>query len=270
MKYKAFALDLDGTLLVGEELPADNIKALQRAKAQGIEVMLATARWSQIAERTAQLMGISDLVIACSGAQVRDPKTGVDIFDHRLPEDFCHDLFAICNSQRCIATVTFENDVRIKLDGEPDVGAMATEMSWVRELNVDASNLPRVAAVQGTGCIAQIREQLSARFADRVNIFDSIGPTGRIILIITAKAATKGAALEAACQHLGIHRDEVVAFGDAENDVEMLRAAGAAVVMGQADEATKAEADYITKANFEAGVAHAVNQILELGALPKA
>ncbi|MEQ8692943.1 MAG: HAD hydrolase family protein [Pseudomonadales bacterium] len=85
MKYKAFALDLDGTLLVGEELPADNIKALQRAKAQGIEVMLATARWSQIAERTAQLMGISDLVIACSGAQVRDPKTGVDIFDHRRP-----------------------------------------------------------------------------------------------------------------------------------------------------------------------------------------
>ena len=50
----------------------------------------------------------------------------------------------------------------------------------------------------------------------------------------TAKAATKGAALEAACRELGITRESVVAFGDAENDLEMFRAAGQAVAMGQA------------------------------------
>ena len=263
MRYKAFALDLDGTLLVGEDLPEANIQALQRAKQHGVEVMMATARWSQIAERTAQKMGISDLVIACSGAQVRDPASGQDIFDHRLPADFCEALFGICNSQRCIATVTFDDDVRLKLDGEPDPAGMAAEMSWVQALEVDTQNLPRIAAVQGTRCVATIREQLEARYADEVNIFDSIGPTGKIIITITAKAATKGAALQAACDHLGISRSQVVAFGDAENDLDMLQAAGTAVVMGQADEKTKAVADYVTKPNFEAGVAHAVNQILD-------
>ncbi|MFT7651321.1 MAG: Cof subfamily protein (haloacid dehalogenase superfamily) [Limisphaerales bacterium] len=269
MNYKAFALDLDGTLLVGEDLPEENIVALKRAKAAGIQIMMATARWSQIAERTAAKMGISDLVIACSGAQVRDPVSNQDIFDRRLPVEFCEELFSICNQERCIATVTFDDDVRVKLDGEPDPDTLAEEMSWVPELIVDPANMPRVAAVQGSGCVAKIRATLEERYRESVNIFDSIGPSGKIIIIITAKAGTKGAALQAACDHLGIERHQVVAFGDAENDVEMFRAAGAAVAMGQSDAATKAEADYVTLANHEAGVAHAVNLILDHGRLPQ-
>ena len=99
-----------------------------------------------------------------------------------------------------------------------------------------------------------------------MNIFDSIGPTGRIIITITAKAATKGAALQAACNHLGIDRSETVAFGDAENDLEMFRAAGAAVAMGQADDATKAAATFVTKPNTEAGVGYAIDRLLQNGA----
>ncbi len=265
MTYKAFAIDLDGTLLVGEDIPPQNIEAVRRAHDAGVHVMIATARWWQIAQRIGDQMGIQDLVIACSGAQVRDMATGRDIWDHRLPADFTEDLFRICNEQRCIATVTFDEDVRLKLDGEPDVSRMEQEMSWVRQLEVDEANLPRIAAVQGSGCIRVIREELEARYADRVNIFDSIGPTGKLIITITEKAATKGNALGAACQHLGIDRSQSVAFGDAENDLEMFRAAGAAVAMGQADDVTKAAATYVTLPNYEAGVAHAINRYLDHG-----
>ena len=61
--------------------------------------------------------------------------------------------------------------------------------------------------------------------------------------------------------------DEVVAFGDAENDLEMFRAAGAAVAMGQADEQTRAAADFVTRTNEEAGVAYAIDRILERGSV---
>ena len=76
--------------------------------------------------------------------------------------------------------------------------------------------------------------------SDRVHFFDSIGPTGKIILTITASTASKGAALQAACAHLGLQPREVVAFGDAENDIEMFRVAGASVAMGQASDEVKA------------------------------
>ena len=65
--------------------------------------------------------------------------------------------------------------------------------------------------------------------------------------------------------HLGITTDQVVAFGDSENDVEMFRASGAAVAMGQADDATRAAATHVTARNDEAGVAQAVRRILETG-----
>lgn len=267
MAVKALAIDLDGTLLVGEDIPAENVEAVKRASAAGIKVMIATARWSQHAARIGERMGIADPVIACSGAQVRDLAQARDVFDHRLPADFAGELFEICNAERCIATVTFGNDVRLKLEGEPDLGQMGEEMSWVKSLSLDAADLPRIAAVQGTGCIERIRGELGERYADRVNIFDSIGPSGRIIVTITEKTGTKGAALHAACEHLGISADEVVAFGDAENDLEMFRAAGAAVAMGQADETTKSAADFVTRANHEAGVAFAIDRILERGSL---
>lgn len=265
MKYKAYAIDLDGTLLVGEDIPQGNIDAIRRAKDAGVHVLIATARWSHIAQRIGDELGIQDLVIACSGAQVRDMSNGRDIFDHRLPPQFTRELFDICNQQRCIATVTFDEDVRLKLDGEPDMSQMGDEMSWVSELAVDETNLPRIAAIQGKSCIEQIRNELSDKYADTVNIFDSIGPTGRIIITVTAKAATKGAALHAACEHLGISTEQAVAFGDAENDLEMFRAAGAAVAMGQADEVTKKAATFITLPNTEAGVAHAIDHLLQHG-----
>jgi hydroxymethylpyrimidine pyrophosphatase-like HAD family hydrolase len=59
----------------------------------------------------------------------------------------------------------------------------------------------------------------------------------------------------------------VVAFGDAENDVDMFRLAGASVAMGQADEATKSAASFVSKPNFEAGVAYAIRRLLDRGAL---
>ncbi len=105
----------------------------------------------------------------------------------------------------------------------------------MRQLQGAADSLPRVAAIQGASVNARIRAELEPRFSDRVHFFDSIGPTGKVILTITAANASKGAALEAACRYLELSPREVVAFGDADNDVEMFRVAGASVAMGQAE-----------------------------------
>ena len=265
MAYRAFAIDLDGTLLVGEHVPQENIDALRRAHAEGYQIIIATARWVQMAQRIEAEIGVQGPVIACSGAQVFDPATNRDIFDHRLPADFVRDLYAICDEERCIATVTVEDRVLLKLDGEPDPAQMPEEMRWVRQLAGAADSLPRVAAIQGSAVNRRIREELMARYDSRVHFFDSIGPTGKIILTLTSASASKGDALRAACDHLHITPDEVVAFGDSENDVEMFRAAGASVAMGQADSATKAAATHVTTRNDEAGVARAVEQILATG-----
>ena len=203
MKFKALAIDLDGTLLVGERIPADNVVAVRAARDAGLKIIIATARWHHMALRIANELEISGPLIACSGAQVHLSIEDRDIFDERLPEDFVAELYKLCDGERCVATVTVADRVLLKLDGEPDRAAMLPEMRWVRQLTGAADSMPRVAAIQGGRVNARIRAELEPRYKDRVNFFDSIGPTGKIILMITAATASKGAALEAACRFPG-------------------------------------------------------------------
>ncbi len=268
MKYAALAIDLDGTLLVGDDVPQANVQAIRAALAAGLRVIIATARWSQFALRLGGELGIDGPVIACSGAQVYDPALPGDVFDRRLPRDFVEALYAICNEERCIATITLDEHVEIKMDGQPNQRFMSPEMRWAQSLQLEGrNNLPRVAAVQGSHCGERIRRELGEAFRGTVNIVDSIGPTGKVILTLTAREATKGAALQAACDHLQLDTGEVVAFGDAENDLAMFRLAGASVAMGQADDVTRAAATYVSKPNTDAGVAHAINRLLAHGEL---
>ena len=88
MQFKALAIDLDGTLLVGEKIPPDNIVAVRAARDAGLKIIIATARWHHMARRVADELEIDGPMIACSGAQVHLSAEDRDIFDQRLPADF--------------------------------------------------------------------------------------------------------------------------------------------------------------------------------------
>ena len=68
-------------------------RAVGAAVDAGWSVVLATARWYQLAERTARSLGLVDPVIACSGAEVRRLRDGVDLLDVRLPAAFTAELY---------------------------------------------------------------------------------------------------------------------------------------------------------------------------------
>ena len=88
---------------------------------------------------------------------------------------------------------------------------------------------------------------------DQVKIINSIGPTGRTVITITAHDADKGFALKAACNHLSIAIDSIGAFRDAENDIMMFKRAGLSIAMGQADDNVKASASLVTGGRREDG-----------------
>lgn len=253
---KALAIDLDGTLLVGEKLPERNRRAVAAASRAGYKVIIATARWRQLAERVGEEIGLAGQpVIACSGAQVYSTAQGRDIFDTRLPPSFTREFLELCNAHRCIASATVDNHTLLKMSPKPAPEYLSGELQWVEAFAGLAAELPRIATVQGTGAIEAVRELHARRYSEEVNIFDSIGPSGRVVITITAKAADKGAALDKACDYLGVSTADVIAFGDAGNDIEMFRRAGRSVAMGQAADEVKAAATDVTAPHDEGGVA---------------
>ncbi|NCC80532.1 MAG: hypothetical protein EOM07_13120, partial [Clostridia bacterium] len=62
-----------------------------------------------------------------------------------------------------------------------------------------------------------------------------------------------------------IEESEIMAIGDAPNDLEMIEGAGLGVAMGNAHEIIKEASDFITRTNDEDGVAYVLNRYLHLG-----
>lgn len=75
-------------------------------------------------------------------------------------------------------------------------------------------------------------------------------------------SASKGQALTALADSLGISLEETMAVGDGVNDVSMLRAAGLGVAMGQAPRRVRASADLVTASNAEDGLAQVIEDVI--------
>src|SRR3712207_2059395 len=132
MELQALAIDLDGTLLSPDETVSErNRAAVGAALDAGWKLIVATARWYQLAEEVASIFGVQGPVIACSGAEVRRLADGADLFDVRLPREFADDLYAICDNMRCLAWIALDSEVLIKMDGTAPEGSLPHSLRQV-------------------------------------------------------------------------------------------------------------------------------------------
>jgi Cof subfamily protein (haloacid dehalogenase superfamily) len=267
MTHRAFAIDLDGTLLNSDhQVSPANRRAAEAAVAAGFEIIIATARWYQLALDVARQLDLAGPAIACSGAEVRRLSDGADLFDVRVPSAFADQIFSLCDEIRCIVWAPLDDTVLFKLDGNPPSG-VPPEIRHVAKLSGAATVAPRMILVQGTAAIKRVVDDLAGEWSDRVRFVESISSDTKSILTLTSTGADKGVALAVACKELDIHPSQVVAIGDAQNDVEMFRVAGTSFAMGQASDMVKAAATHVTGPNDEDGVAQAIDRVLrEAGA----
>lgn len=108
------------------------------------------------------------------------------------------------------------------------------------------------------GLFADMKEREQAW--QELKQFDSLELVGSLKYNIEINAAgvNKGKGLLELGEILGISREEIMVFGDGDNDIAMLREVGFGVAMQNADEEVKAVADYVTGSNDEDGVAKAI------------
>jgi Cof subfamily protein (haloacid dehalogenase superfamily) len=266
MKYKALAIDLDGTLLHSDErVTTRSLDALKAAQAAGLRIIIATARWYQLADRIAREIDTHEPIIACAGAQVRRPADKHDLLDLRMPEEFSSQLYTLLDARRCIACVALDEAVLLKMEGRPDPASFPPEAILLNRLTGAAHALARIVLIQGSEATAHVIEKLGDRWKESVRFVESFSSKRKSMLTLTAAGADKGAALSVACAEMGISSMEVVAFGDAEADIEMFRVAGASVAMGQASAHVKSIATAVTLTNDEDGVAFAIERMLDAG-----
>ena len=107
--------------------------------------------------------------------------------------------------------------------------------------------------------LPQIKAQIASFLPEELTVVQ----TAPFYLEIIPAAINKGQGVLDTCAALGILPSDTIAFGDAENDIPMLRAAGIGVAMANAAPAVKAAADYVTLSNNDDGIAAALAQFLK-------
>lgn len=268
MKISCCVFDLDGTLLTSENKISDVDKAtLKELSLSGVKIIIATGRCElQIKEYLHQL-GISDPAITCNGSCISNPETH-EILHRRFldPNDVRH-IIDTAVSQN-LDYLFYTPDYVYHAYSSKRVKFFLSYNENVREeFRVPIRQAENYPSEEGYKNILKIliHDDTSRipEFQDSFNKNNTltIVSSGKNLIDIMPDNTSKGNAVKILAEKLGIPICEVVAFGDSQNDEEMLRAAGFSVAMGNADDSIKKICDYVTSSNDEYGITKAIKHI---------
>lgn len=273
-QIKMIGLDLDGTLLNSKkELLPYTKNVLAKALEAGIHVLVATGRpYTGIPEELRVFPGMR-YALTSNGARILDTETGEVLIEHLLPLENAKKALEIIRKYDTLQEVYFDGQGyadRSKLDNIGKYHHNPYMWEYVRTSRIAVPDIRDVIERENRDM-----DKLQALFADmdeRLAAWKELEQQEGIVLVgslgynieINAAGVNKGTGLVKLGELLGIRREEIMACGDGDNDVEMLREVGFGVAMGNAEEKAKAAADYITATNDEEGVAKAI-EIFALG-----
>lgn len=281
MDRRIVFLDIDGTLITDrQELPDSAREAVGEARARGHVVFLASGRSKPEVYPWLWEVGFDGLIgSGGSFAQVGD---GV-LFEHLIPQDQIAELrryfierridYVFQSSQGIYPSPGFIGHFQKLseyLAAHPVPGGNPPDWSALLEVFLRFRDDPSAVAGKSTFvCPMDGSIRLAEVQRDWAGTFDIIPGSLNVLGVdngeLMIHGVNKGTAAREVARHLGIPFEASVAFGDSENDVEMVRDCAVGVAMGNAREAVKAVADHVTERIDEDGLANAFRRIGLIG-----
>lgn len=267
MDYKLIAMDLDGTLNNDQKIITEKTKtALMAAQERGIRLALASARPSPGLFKERDILRLQDyqgILMSYNGGRIVDAATGKVLFETSMDLDQTKQVLR--RLEELPVTPILDDGVQFyvadkngyKVDYEcknnqmtcTEVGNLADFLTFAPIkilMSVQPEELP------------QVQQQIAAFLPEDLTVVQ----TAAFYLEVIPKIINKGQGIRDICTVLGIAPAQVISFGDAANDIPMLREAGMGVAMGNAADAVKAAADMVTLSNNDDGIAAALEKLL--------
>jgi len=258
------ALDLDDTLLRADLTISDrNRKSLRAAEDQGVRIVLASGRTVFSMERFADDLGFFDrpgFLIADNGSTVAATLPRALLVQHTLDKNLLRHLLQAFEVLDLPVQVYREKAILVTKDNayvSADVRLTGFDRFVVPDLADHLDFNPTKIVVPGDPeVLPTALGVIRAAFGDRVNAFIS----KPYFLEVLPVQADKGSALRYVAQTLGVPREEVMAIGDAENDLGMIQYAGWGVAMANGTDQVRQAARIVSHHGHEQdGVAEIVD-----------
>jgi Cof subfamily protein (haloacid dehalogenase superfamily) len=261
---QALACDLDRTLIAEDAvLRPRTLAAIASARAAGLHVLLVTGRMFQSVRRYALAAGITDPVVCYQGAVVADPATGDFLRHVPMPEPEAREVITAVESLGYTILVYVDDELHVSRETPESDAYAGFQHLVVHPVGDLQSWLPKaptkLVVVGDPRELDRLEVEMKERFAGRLYVSKSLPH----FLEFTSPEVHKGSGLDFAAARLGFSRERSVAFGDGENDVELLAWAGYAVAVANAHPKVLALADLVCPSVEEEGVAQVIESYLD-------
>jgi len=272
--YRLAAVDLDGTLLgKDKQVSPGNRAAVIRARAAGLDVIVASGRSLYEAARFSREAGCGPDMICEGGTMVADAYTHKIHMQWTMRASEAAALIRTAQGYGLTAICYVEGETWVMPDAEAvffcgvnrygaDLAHYKVHADLAGDLEARGGMVTKMLAGGNPAAVQAARAALPTLKAVHVT------SSGADNFEAHAADAGKGTALRWLCEQRGIALAHTIAMGDAENDLDLLEAAGLAVAMGNGAPCVRAAADWIAPPNDADGVAAALTHFCTNGAAP--
>ena len=250
------AIDLDGTMLNDAKQVSDRTAlALHGLPERGVRVVIASARPPRSVRHVYQLLRLDTLTVNYNGALVWDEPGRRAVLHKPLAGALVAEIVAMARDYFDEVGVSCEVLDRWYTDQVDEKHVTATGRLFkpdvVAPLDTFVGNdTTKLMLAADPPVIPRLEALLLRQFGDRVLVLQ----TDDDLLQVAHPSAGKAAALRWVADRYGVPMDQVMAIGDAPNDVGMLQLAGVAVAMDNAHAVVKEVADWVAPSNNDHGV----------------
>lgn len=286
--YKLITIDLDGTLLnrYGEvtEYTKDIIK---KTTNKGVLVVLASGRISESVLTIAEEIGADKYYISGNGSVLYDMQKDEILYENYLTKEKVLEIIELCDKNSIYYNIYTENAVLAKSlnynvafynyentkkssDKKTDINIVEDMYNYIKNSNLnkflkiticDENKIVFSSILRKIKNISDIDVlEVSHMSQKKIKTGTKEVEVGYFYTEVSSKNVDKWFAIEKVMELENIKKEEVMALGDNNNDIVMIKNAGLGVAMGHSNEQVKKVADYITVDNNEDGVAKAIEQ----------
>lgn len=258
---RVIATDLDGTLLRSDSTLSDRTrKALRITRAAGVRVVAATARPARVIEDLFGSESLIDMAICGNGAVRYEVGSHKILITHPLPQDLTRHVMA--EISRLVPDAGFAVETGYQALFEPGYRYRPTLDSD----RVPVATLSELVADTLVKIMVWLPDQDPDAAWTRLRpglgqLVECTWSAERAPLEIAAPGVSKAAALATLCQDWEVNPAEVIAFGDAPNDLPMLAWAGTSYAVANAHGSVLAATAKHTAGNDEDGVAQVLEEL---------
>lgn len=262
MTIRMIATDIDGTILGHDFVFTPAVKeCIKNLTCRGVKIVLVTGRMHSATTHVAEELGLDTPIISYQGAMVKE-QGGEILYQQTLDPEFARKIIQWAKENKVHLNIYMDDKLYVEADNE-SIRRYTCERHIPYNVcefeTVELNNINKILAIdfEDAERVTSWVEFLSKNFPE-LYIVKSMP----YFCEISNTEARKGHAVEFLREYWGFKKEEVLAIGDQNNDIELLKSCGIAVAMGNATPELKACADFVTDTVENDGFVKAVRKFV--------